>query len=87
MNLILDEYCREYEADIRNRKYNMEEGLYSKHSTKVSEVNRINHICEKKERLKAEQIERDLEKAKAQSIKSNVNEDGIFVDPEFGKKK
>lgn len=82
----LDHYCDEYEADIRNRKYNMEEGLYNKHSKNFAEQKRIYHICEKKERLREEQIERELEKEKLQKVNPNINKDGIFVDPDFGKK-
>lgn len=86
LNLPLDDYCEEYEADIRNRKHNIEEGLYTKHSNKFTEQKRIYHILEKKERLKAEQIERETEKAKLNNVNPNVNEEGICVDPDFGKK-
>ncbi len=60
--------------------------MYSKHSNKFTEQKRIYHILEKKERLKAEQIERDSEREKMQNVNPNVNEEGIYVDPDFGKK-
>jgi len=60
--------------------------LYSKHSKKFTEEKRIYHIIEKKQRLKAEQQEREIERAKMQIKNPNVNEEGICVDPDFGKK-
>ncbi len=64
----------------------MEEGLYSKHSKNLVDRKRIYHICEKKERLRKEQIERDLERANQQKLNQNVNKDGYEIDPDFGKK-
>jgi hypothetical protein len=85
LNLV-DHFNDEYEADIRNRKYKMSDGLYSKNSLKLSEIHRIYYICEKKERLRAEQkeMELDLSKINANTVKMNKN--GFAFDIEFGKK-
>jgi len=85
-NINLDHFNEEYESDIRNKKYMLEEGLYNKHSNKLTEQKRIYHICEKKERLKREQMERELEREKTQKVNPNINEEGLLVDPDFGKK-
>ncbi len=81
-----DHFNEEYEADIRNRKFKIGDGQYSKHSFKLSELKRIFHICEKKERLKAEQKEREKEKARLEFNKQKLNKNGFAIDPDFGKK-
>lgn len=64
----------------------MVDGQYSKHSFKFSELKRIYHICEKKERLKAEQREREREKEQIIANRPRVDKNGFVIDPDFGKK-
>lgn len=83
---LADHFNEEYDADIRNRKFKMSDGQYSKHSFKLSELKRIYHICEKKQRLIAEQNERETEKARIEFDKQKLNKNGFAIDPDFGKK-
>ena len=64
----------------------MVDGQYSKHSFKLSELKRIYHICEKKERLKKEQREREFEKVHLEANKPKLNKNGFAIDLDFGKK-
>jgi len=75
-----------YAADLRNRKYKMSDGLYSKHSLKLSEIHRIYYICEKKERLRAEQKERELDLSKININKLKMDKNEFAFEIEFGKK-
>lgn len=61
----------------------MEDGTYSKKSNNVRETYRVQHIKEKKDRLRQEQIEREEERQR----ESNKKKEGdIVIDEEFGKK-
>ena len=60
-------------------------GTHNKQSTKFTENKRIEHIKEKKERIRQEQIEREEERLKGLSINLK-NPDDIEIDENFGKK-
>lgn len=83
---LLDHFNEEYEADIRNRKHKIADGQFSKHSFKLSELKRIYHICEKKERLRAEQKQRESDIELIKASKPKLDKNGFAVDLEFGKK-
>ena len=48
----------EYESDLRNKKYGVEEGKWSKQSFNKNELRRVNYIKEKKDKQRQDQLEK-----------------------------